>query len=94
MRRLTILGSTGSIGRTALDVARHLAGEVTVVGLAAGTNVALLARQVHEVRPEAVAVGSAAGARALRDAVTGWRGNVLVGPEGLAALDATTHPTA
>src|SRR5207253_10264737 len=39
-----------------------------------------------EVRPEAVAVGSAAGARALRDAVPGWRGNVLVGPEGLAAL--------
>ena len=56
------------------------------MGLAAGTNVALLARQVHEVRPEAVAVGSAAGARALRDAVPGWRGNVLVGPEGLAAL--------
>ena len=56
------------------------------MGLAAGTNVALLARQVHEVRPEAVAVGSAAGARALRDAVPGWRGDVLVGPEGLAAL--------
>jgi 1-deoxy-D-xylulose-5-phosphate reductoisomerase len=86
MRRLTILGSTGSIGRTALDVARRLAGEITVVGLSAGTNATLLARQVRDVRPEAVAIGSAAGARTLRDAVPEWRGDVLVGPEGLAAL--------
>ncbi len=86
MRRLTILGSTGSIGRTALDVARRLVGEITVVGLSACTNVALLARQVRDVGPEAVAVGSAEGARALRVAVPGWRGDVLIGPEGLAAL--------
>jgi len=86
MGRLTVLGSTGSIGRTALDVARRLAGEVEIVGLSADTNVTLLARQVLDVRPEAVAVGSVEGARALRDATPGWHGEVLIGPEGLAAL--------
>jgi 1-deoxy-D-xylulose-5-phosphate reductoisomerase len=85
-RRLTIVGSTGSIGRAALDVARHLAGEVTVVGLAARGSVARLAEQVRTVQPEAVAVGSPDGARELRARVPGWHGEVLVGERGLADL--------
>jgi 1-deoxy-D-xylulose-5-phosphate reductoisomerase len=89
-RRLTILGSTGSIGRSALDVARHLAGEVMVVGLSAHTSVARLAEQVRSVQPEAVAVGSPDGARELRGRVPGWQGEVLVGEQGLADLAAGT----
>lgn len=89
-RRLTILGSTGSIGRSALDVARHLAGEMTVVGLAARGSVARLAEQVRVAQPEAVAVGSADGARELRALVPGWHGEVLVGERGLADLAAGT----
>ena len=46
-----LLGSTGSIGTQALQVARHLAGEVEVVALAGGTNAALLSQQLHEFRP-------------------------------------------
>lgn len=89
-RRLTIIGSTGSIGRAALDVARHLAGEVAVVGLSARGSVARLAEQVRTVQPEAVTVGSSDGARELRAQVPGWHGEVLVGDRGLADLAAGT----
>jgi len=53
MKRVVILGSTGSIGRQALDVIRKLPGKFKVVGLAAGKNWHLLARQVREFRPDA-----------------------------------------
>jgi 1-deoxy-D-xylulose-5-phosphate reductoisomerase len=90
MRRVTILGSTGSIGRTALDVIRRLDGEVTVAGLSARNNLPLLAEQVRAVRPEAVAVGSDASARAFRDIVPDWQGDLLAGPDGMADLAAGT----
>jgi 1-deoxy-D-xylulose-5-phosphate reductoisomerase len=89
MRRVTILGSTGSIGRTALDVARRL-GEIAVVGLSGRTNLPLLAEQVREVRPEAVAVESEDDARTLRTLVPDWQGEILSGPAGLAELAAGT----
>lgn len=54
MKRIVILGSTGSIGRQTLDVIRNLPGKFRVVGLAAGKNWRLLARQVREFRPEVV----------------------------------------
>ena len=87
---MTLLGSTGSIGRSALDVARHLADEVTVVGLSARASMERLAEQVRAVRPEAVAVASPEQARALRASVPGWPGDVLVGEQGLADLAAGT----
>lgn len=52
MKRLVILGSTGSIGRQTLDVVRALPDRFQVVGLAAGNNVELLDRQVREFKPE------------------------------------------
>ena len=51
MRRIVILGSTGSIGRQTLDVVRAFRSEFEVVGLAAGNNVGLLREQVAEFRP-------------------------------------------
>lgn len=54
--RVTILGSTGSIGRNALDVIRRYPGRFEVVGLAAHANTDLLARQAAEFRPAYVAV--------------------------------------
>ena len=51
MKKIVILGSTGSIGRQTLDVVRAFPGEFEVVGLAAGNNVKLLAEQVREFRP-------------------------------------------
>lgn len=49
-RRLSILGSTGSIGTNTLKVVRHL-GNIEVIALAAGNNAELLARQIAEFRP-------------------------------------------
>ncbi len=87
MRRVIVLGSTGSIGRAALDVARHL-GDVRIVGLSANTNTGLLAEQVREFRPDAVAVTTPDGARALRAEAPGWGGEVFSGPRALADLAA------
>ena len=52
MKKIVILGSTGSIGRQTLDIVRAFPGEFEVVGLAAGTNVELLNQQVQEFRPQ------------------------------------------
>ena len=51
MRRIVILGSTGSIGRQTLDIVRAFRHEFEVVGLAAGNNTALLLEQVAEFAP-------------------------------------------
>jgi 1-deoxy-D-xylulose-5-phosphate reductoisomerase len=58
-RRLTILGSTGSIGRQALDVVRAYPSLFEVVGLSAATDVELLERQATEFEPQMIALESA-----------------------------------
>lgn len=76
-KRLTILGSTGSIGRSTLEVVRRYPDRFQIVALAAHANVDLLARQIEEFRPAYVAVtNEAAGARlrAMRPPVTLWTG--------------------
>ena len=74
-RRLTILGSTGSIGRQALDVVRAHPSLFEVVGLSAATDVELLKRQAAEFEPQTIALESA-------DATppAGLDCEVLVGP--------------
>lgn len=52
MRRIVILGSTGSIGRQTLDIVRAFPDEFQVVGLAAGNNTTLLLEQVAEFSPD------------------------------------------
>jgi 1-deoxy-D-xylulose-5-phosphate reductoisomerase len=80
-RNIVILGATGSIGRSAVWVARQLAGEMHVSGVAAGRNVRLLAEQAAELRCEWAAIGDGDSARELRRllpagcrAVTGEQG--------------------
>ncbi len=51
MRRIVVLGSTGSIGRQTLDIVRAFPDDFQVVGLAAGNNTELLAEQIAEFRP-------------------------------------------
>lgn len=80
-RRITILGSTGSIGRSALDVVRYYPGRFEVVGIAGRSNVELLSRQIEEFRPEFVAVGDESAAELLSRAHP--RVKVLKGIEGL-----------
>ncbi len=87
-RRITLLGSTGSIGRSALKVIRACPGRFEIVALAAHSNVAELARQAAEFNPKYIAVSDEAAARELR--ALGLRAEVLAGPRALedaAALD-------
>lgn len=56
MKRIAVLGSTGSIGRSALDVAASMPDDVEVVALAAGRNGELLAEQARRFRPRFVAL--------------------------------------
>ena len=91
MKRIAVLGSTGSIGRSALAVAAAHPERLQVVGLAAGRNVGRFAGQVAAAEPAAVALADAAALDRLRgtgalsaSAAAGW------GEEGLVAV--ATHP--
>ncbi|HSP17457.1 MAG TPA: 1-deoxy-D-xylulose-5-phosphate reductoisomerase [Thermoanaerobaculia bacterium] len=64
--RISILGSTGSIGRSTLAVVDAFPNELSVAGLAAGGNIDLLAQQIERYRPEVVSVRSEADAKKLR----------------------------
>ena len=66
MRRIVILGSTGSIGRNALWVAERFPDRFQVIGLGAGKNIDLLAEQVQRFRPRVVSVLTAKLAGDLR----------------------------
>jgi 1-deoxy-D-xylulose-5-phosphate reductoisomerase len=89
MKRLVILGSTGSIGQNALAVVAEHPQEFQVVGLAAGRNVPVLAAQVKACRPSRVSVQDEAGARALKARLAGEPPvDILVGSEGAVAVAA------
>ncbi|HEX76415.1 MAG TPA: 1-deoxy-D-xylulose-5-phosphate reductoisomerase [Dehalococcoidia bacterium] len=52
MKRLAILGSTGSIGQQTLDIVRSFPNKFKVIGLASGRNISLLAKQISEFQPQ------------------------------------------
>ncbi|GIO61116.1 1-deoxy-D-xylulose-5-phosphate reductoisomerase [Paenibacillus cineris] len=58
MKKLSVLGSTGSIGTQTLDVVSKHPEHFQIEGLAAGSNVELLLRQVHQFRPKKVSVAT------------------------------------
>jgi 1-deoxy-D-xylulose-5-phosphate reductoisomerase len=91
VKRLAILGSTGSIGCSTLDVVRSHAGRFRVMALAAGTNLELLEAQAREFRPETVAVKEADAARELEGRL-GSLCRVVHGREG--RVEVATHPEA
>jgi 1-deoxy-D-xylulose-5-phosphate reductoisomerase len=91
VKNLAILGSTGSIGRSALSVVDAHPARLRVVGLAAGDNAARLAEQVRTYRPAVVGIGSGEGADRLRGCIEpGALPRLEVGSEGLTAV--ATHP--
>ena len=57
-KRLAVLGSTGSIGTQTLDIVRSFPERLRIIGLAAGTNIDLLAQQIEEFKPELISIGS------------------------------------
>ena len=80
---VSILGSTGSIGRQTLDVVRRL--PIRVAALTAGTNVERMAEQIAEFRPRLVSMASKEAAEALRALLPEPRPEILWGMEGLLA---------
>jgi 1-deoxy-D-xylulose-5-phosphate reductoisomerase len=54
IKRLAVLGSTGSIGTQTLDIVRNLPDQFKIVGLAAGDNLELLEKQILEFKPEVI----------------------------------------
>src|SRR4051812_17025284 len=91
-RKLVVLGSTGSVGRSTLDVVRRFPERFEVLGLAAGRNMDLLATQVKAFGPPVVAVADADAAGALRAILGAATPEILVGPAG--ACTVATLPAA
>ena len=83
MKHLAILGSTGSVGVTTLDVVARFPERFVVVALAAGKNVERLAEQVRRFQPAVVATGDDVSAAALRRLVPEFRGEIASGSAGI-----------
>lgn len=83
MKKIAILGSTGSIGTQTLEIVRNNADELKVVALAAGSNVALMEEQIREFRPRVAVMWSEEAAALLRVRVADCPVQVLQGMDGL-----------
>jgi 1-deoxy-D-xylulose-5-phosphate reductoisomerase len=84
VKAITLLGSTGSIGTQTLDIVEDHPDKFRVVGLAAGNNVEMLARQVTQFRPEIVAIGNESKLPELKAALANldYQPILLAGDEG------------
>ena len=82
MKKVVLLGSTGSIGTSTIKVADDLPDRIRLIGLAAGNNLDLLLEQTRKHRPEAVCISDPQKAKAARDAL-GTATEVYSGAEGL-----------
>lgn len=90
VKSISILGSTGSIGRQTLDIIDHLG--IPVCALTAGTNVDRMAAQCEKYRPRLVSMATEAAAEELKKRIAHLSIQVLWGEEGL--LQAATIPEA
>lgn len=91
MKKIAILGSTGSIGTQTLEVAREN-GDLQIVSLAAGSNVKKLEEQIREFRPRLAAVWTRESAKDLQERVHDLDVKVVYGMEGL--VEVCTCPEA
>jgi 1-deoxy-D-xylulose-5-phosphate reductoisomerase len=85
MKKVVLLGSTGSIGTSTLKVAEDLPEQIRLIGLAAGHNGELLLKQTLKHRPEAIALTDPRKARELQNFL-GASTRVYAGEEGLLKL--------
>lgn len=85
MRKISILGSTGSIGTQALDIIRSNK-DIEVVALAAGSNIELLIQQIKEFKPGIVSVESEALAKDLAHRISDINIDIRYGSKGLIEL--------
>ncbi|MCI9388410.1 MAG: 1-deoxy-D-xylulose-5-phosphate reductoisomerase [Lachnospiraceae bacterium] len=87
MKKIGILGSTGSIGTQTLEVVRDN-DDIQVAGLAAGSNIELLEKQIREFKPEMVSVMDEAGAKDLAVRIRDTTTRVSMGMDGMLELAA------
>jgi 1-deoxy-D-xylulose-5-phosphate reductoisomerase len=92
LKNISILGSTGSIGTQTLEVISCFPDKFNVVGLAAGNNVDLLARQVIQFRPDMVSIKSESNVEQLKSKLNDAKIDILFGQQG--AENVATHPGA
>src|SRR5207248_6835959 len=85
MRKISILGPTGSVGRSTLDVIDAFPGALRVVGLAAGGNLDLLAQQIERYEPEIVSVRNPGDVAPLRARIK-RRVEIVSGAEGASTV--------
>jgi 1-deoxy-D-xylulose-5-phosphate reductoisomerase len=85
MKQLSILGSTGSIGVSTLEIVAAYPDRFRVVALTAGRNLELFARQIRQFSPRIAAVASPADIPQLREMCSGLEVEILGGVEGLTA---------
>ena len=78
---ISILGSTGSIGRQTLDIVKHL--NLSVAALTAGTSVERMAEQCREFRPKLAVMGDEASANRLQKEISDLQVEIAWGEEGL-----------
>jgi len=94
MKTLSILGSTGSIGRSCLKVIEEFPDAFRIAGMAAGSNIGLLAEQIERFQPQVVSVADPATKEALHNHLQQLRARhrpkLLIGLEGMTAV--ATHP--
>jgi len=83
MKKIVILGSTGSIGIQALNVIASLKKDFKVVGLTANTNIELLEKQIKVFKPEVVAVNDFEKAKALKKRLGSLKIKILSGNGGI-----------
>ena len=85
MKKIAILGSTGSIGTQTLDIVREQ-GDIQVTAMAAGSNIKLLEQQIREFHPKLVAVWSEEKAKELKENIRDLEVTVQAGMDGLLAV--------
>src|SRR5947199_4674132 len=89
-KRVVVLGATGSIGESALKVARDIPERVEIVGLAANSNAEKLAAAANEVRPESVCLVDTTRIDILRKALE-YQPRIFAGQKGLRELACLTN---
>jgi len=90
MKRLAVLGSTGSIGVNTLDIVRQFPGKFKVIGLSAGFNIQLIREQILQVQPKVVSVHNEELSDRLRKEIPSGSVEIVHGVEGL--IRVATHP--
>lgn len=87
MKRLSILGSTGSIGVNTLDVVSQFPDRFSIIGLAAGSNLTLLKKQINAFNPRIVSVRTDALAKKLKKLLSAkHKPEIVHGEEGLSVI--------